>query len=235
MSRSAFATAALVILTTVGCGINSAPAGPDQHESQTIELDKSERVHARLKQNAGNLDVSGGASKLMNADFTYNVPAWKPELNYNSSGGDGDLSLEQPGPKSSTGNTKNEWHVRFNDSVPLDLNVQLGAGEARLNLGSLNLQGIDFEMGAGELHLDLRGNPAKDYTVRVRGGAGDATIYLPNKVGISAKVTGGLGEVSANGLHKNGDKYENDAYGQAKVNIRLDVTGGVGSVKLIAE
>jgi hypothetical protein len=54
-------------------------------------------------------------------------------------------------------------------------------------------------------------------------------------VGISAKVTGGLGEVSAPGLNKNGNVYQNDAYAQAKVKISLDVTGGVGSVKLVSE
>ena len=224
-----------VALLLGGCGIGGTPAGPEEHESQHIELDKSERVNARLKMNAGEMDVSGGAQKLMDADFTYNVAAWKPELSYSSSGGNGDLSLQQPGPRSSTGNTKNEWRVRFNDTVPFDLSIQLGAGDAKLNLGSLNLRGIDFEMGAGDLRLDLRGKPVKDYSVRVRGGAGDATIYLPREAGVSAKVTGGLGSVSANGLHLNGDKYENDAYAQAKVKINLDVTGGVGSVKLVSE
>ena len=78
--------------------------------------------------NAGDLDVRGGAAKLLDADFTYNVAAWKPELHYSLSGGDGDLSLEQPGPRSSTGKTKNEWRVQLNDGVPVDLSIQLGAG-----------------------------------------------------------------------------------------------------------
>ena len=99
----------------------------------------------------------------------------------------------------------------------------------------MNLRGVNFELGAGDLHLDLRGKPSKDYSVRVRGGAGDATIYLPKDVGISAKVTGGLGEVSAPGLSKNGNLYQNGAYAQAKVKINLDVTGGVGSIKFVSE
>jgi hypothetical protein len=230
MSKTAIAVV-LMSLVFGACGNIGTPAGPEQHDSQYIELDKSERVNARLRMNAGELDVSGGAAKLMDADFKYNVAAWKPELRYSN----GDLSLEQPGPKSSIGNTKNEWRVHFNDGVPIDLSIQVGAGDVKLNLGSLNLRGVDFEMGAGDLHLDLRGKPAKDYDVRVRGGAGDATIYLPKDAGISAKVTGGLGEISTEGLHKDGDLYRNDAWAQAKVRINLDVTGGVGSVKLVAE
>jgi hypothetical protein len=215
-----------------GCG-NMTPAGPDQHDSKTVELDKSERVHVQLKMNAGELDVRGGSQKLMDADFTYNVAAWKPDIRYSSAGGDGHLYLEQPGPKSSTGNTKNRWDLRLNDSVPIDLTVRLGAGDARLSLGSFNLRDVDFEIGAGDLNLDLRGKPAKDYTVRVTGGAGDATIYLPKDVGISASVTGGLGEISVTGLHKEGDRYINDAWDHAAVRVKLQVTGGVGSVKLI--
>ena len=223
-------------LALTACGsINSTPAGPDQNESRSLDLDKSEKVRAELKMGAGELDVSGGAPKLLNADFTYNVPSFKPGLRYTSSAGTGDLILQQPGSSTSNGNTKNHWDLHFNDTVPLDLNVEFGAGEARLNLGSLSLRGLNVQMGAGTLRLDLRGTPAKDYSARIRGGVGEATIYLPASVGISASATGGLGEVVVTGLRKEGNLYVNDANQTAKVKIRLDIQGGVGSIKLIAE
>jgi hypothetical protein len=216
-------------------GVNSSPSGPEQHESRSVELDKSELVRAELKMGSGELDARGGAQKLLDADFTYNIAAWKPDLRYHSAAGAGDLIVEQPGPTSSTGNAKNHWDLRFNDNVPLDLKVEFGAGEARLNLGSLSLRGLNVEVGAGTLRLDLRGKPTKDYSVRIRGGVGEATVYLPRDVGISASATGGLGEISVTGLHKNGDLYVNDSGEMAKVKIRLDIQGGVGSIKLIAE
>ena len=123
--------------------------------------------------------------------------------------------------------------MRFNDNVPLDLRVEFGAGEGRLNLGSLSLRSVEFEMGAGTLSLDLRGTPSKDYSVRVRGGVGEATVYLPKEIGISATASGGIGDISVTGLRKSGDRYVNDAYERAAVRIRLDVQGGVGSIKLI--
>lgn len=214
---------------------NFPAAGPDQHESRSIDLDKSEEVHAQLKMPVGDLTIRGGAAKLMDADFTYNVPAWKPDIRYSSAGATGDLFLEQHGSSTSLGNTKNNWDLRFNNDVPLDLRIEFGAGDAHLTLGSLNLRGVDLKMGAGDLHMDLRGNPKKDYSVRARGGAGDATIYLPKDVGISARAKGGVGDVSVTGLHQSGDHYENDAYDRAAVRIRLDIQGGVGSIRLIAE
>ena len=48
-----------------------------------------------------------------------------------------------------------------------------------------------YERGAGTLRLDLRRKPTNDYSVRVTGGAGEATLYLPKDVGVSAKASGG--------------------------------------------
>lgn len=218
-----------------GCSGHFTPAGPQQHESRSVDLDKSERVRVELKMPVGELDVRGGAQKLLEAEFTYNVAAWKPEIRYRSAAGTGDLTLEQHGPTSSSGNAKNRWDLRFNDNVPLDLRVHFGAGEGRLNLGSLSLRSVNLEMGAGTLRVDLRGTPSKDYSVRIRGGVGEATVYLPREIGISATASGGIGDISVTGLRKSGDRYVNDAYERAAVRIHVDVQGGVGSIKLIAE
>jgi hypothetical protein len=225
-------SAALILSS---CWGNVTPTGPEQHESRSIDLDKSERVRAEIKMPFGELDLRGGAEKLLDADFTYNVPGWKPDIQYRPGAPAGDLVLEQRGPKIARGNTKNRWDLRFNEKVPVDLRVQLGAGEARLDIGSLSLRSVELEMGAGTLRMDLRGTPSKDYSVRVRGGVGEATIYLPKDIGVSATVSGGLGEISVSGLRESGDRYVNDAYDRAAVRIRLEVQGGVGSIKLIAD
>jgi hypothetical protein len=225
----------LIVLAFIACGHVESPSGPEEHESRSIDLDKSERVRAEIKMPVGELDVRGGAQKLLDADFTYNVPSWKPDLRYHSSGIAGDLIVEQHGPTSASGNAKNRWELRFNDKVPVDLRVEFGAGEARLNVGSLSLRSINLAMGAGRLRIDLRGRPTKDYSVRVRGGVGEATIYLPKDAGISATAKGGIGEISVSGLRNDGERYVSDAYDRVSVRIRVDVQGGVGSIKLIAE
>ncbi|MGH9719292.1 MAG: toast rack family protein [Bryobacteraceae bacterium] len=223
------------VLTLSACMPHMTPTGPEQHESRSVELDQSERVRVELRMPAGELNVRGGARKLMDGDFTYDVAAWKPDLRYRSAAGAGDLTIEQRGATSAVGNTKNRWDLRLNDSVPLDVRVEFGAGEARLNLGSLSLRSVDVEMGAGTLHLDLRGAPLKDYSVRIRGGVGEATVHLPKEIGIAATASGGIGDISVTGLRKSGDRHVNDAYERPGVKIRVDVQGGVGSIRLIAE
>jgi hypothetical protein len=222
------------VLFLAGCSFDVQHGGPLEHETRSVDLDKSELVKVDLKMGAGDLNVSGGSSKLMDADFAYNVPSWKPVVRYENTGVRGYLTVEQPrsGP---AGNTKNTWDIRLNDRVATDIKVNFGAGEAHLNLGSLPLRSVELEMGAGELKLDLRGDPKRDYDVRVRGGVGEATIYLPKSAGILANASGGLGGIQVTGLHKEDGHYVNDEYAKAKVKINVDVRGGIGQINLLAE
>jgi hypothetical protein len=231
---SFIAVSAALLLTACGKTTNS-PTTPEQQESRSVELDKSERVRVDLRMSVGELNVRAGAAKLLDADFTYNVAEWKPDLRYRATGSVGDLVIEQQGPSSSSGNAKNRWDLRFNEKVPLDFKAHFGAGEAKLELGKLNLRSVDITMGAGTIEVDLRGTPAQDYAVQIRGGVGEATVRLPKDVGISALASGGIGDISVTGLRKDGDHYVNDAYATATRKIRLDVKGGVGSIRLIAD
>ncbi|MBZ5623822.1 MAG: toast rack family protein [Acidobacteriia bacterium] len=218
------------------CGCVIETAGPAQHDFRSIELDRSELVRVDLNMGAGHLRVDGGTQKLMRADFTYNVPSWKPYVRYTSSAVRGNLSIEQPGQHHAhLGNTKYEWDIRLNREVPLDMNVHFGAGDAELNLGSLSLRSVEVDMGVGKLQLDLRGNPKRNYEVRIRGGVGEATVRLPGDVGVDAEAEGGIGSISAPGMRRDGRRYLNDAYEHSKVRIHLDIRGGVGSIRLLSD
>ena len=228
-----FVLVQLVVL--VSCATRIEPTGPEEHESRSVDLDKAESVRAVIKMAFGELNVRGGSDKLLEADFTYSRAALKPDVRYSASGGVGDLTVETRSGSPTGGNLKNRWDLRLNDRVPVDLRVEFGAGEADINLGRLNMRSVEMRMGAGTLRLDLRGKPTNDYSVRVSGGAGEATVYLPKDVGVSATASGGLGEISVSGLRKSGDRYLNDAWDRGGVRIHLDIQGGVGSIKLISE
>jgi hypothetical protein len=212
------------------------PTGPMQDESRSVERDASEKLRVKVEMGAGILKVAGGSPNWLEGHFRYNVPAWKPNVQYASSGGQGDLTIEQ---STSWGigpfGKKNEWDLRLNDKIPTNLTVRVGAGEARLDLGALSLRSLEIETGAGELRLDLRGKPGRSYDVRIRGGAGEVTVQLPRDVGVYARAVGGLGEVKVQGLRSEGDHWVNDAYAKSRVKVRLDVQGGVGAITLIAE
>lgn len=230
------ALAAALVFVLAGCVIDlDQRTGPDQHETQSVDLDKAEMVRVEIKLGAGELQVDGGASKLMDADFTYNIPSWKPEVKYTSSGFRGTLRIEQPGGSRGGSHVNYRWNVRLNDKVPMDVSAEFGAGQARMNLGDLDLRSVRVNMGVGEVRLDLRGKPSRDYSVEINGGVGQATVYVPGDVGVIARAAGGIGNISVRGLEKRGSQWINPAHENAPVTIHLDVHGGVGEINLIAE
>ncbi|HEV8042132.1 MAG TPA: toast rack family protein [Bryobacteraceae bacterium] len=227
---AAVATLSLVGLT--GC-VEWESEGPSRTEPRSVELDKSEMVHVELKMGAGELNVRGGSSKLMDADFHYTRPSLRPNVRYDSSGFRGHLVVEESHGLHGNHSGNYRWDVRLNDEKPMDLQVDFGAGEGHLDVGSLTLRSLDVHMGVGNLRIDLRGTPKNDYNVSVHGGVGEATIYLPSGVGVIADAKGGIGGVNARGLEKRDDRYVNEEYGHSKTTIRLDVRGGIGTINLI--
>ena len=220
------------IATLVGCS-DRIRIGEPVHQTKVLELDKSELTRVELKLGAGELHVTGNSPKLLEADFDYNSPGWKPEVDYHSTGVRGDIQISNSASAAPHGESK--WNLRFNDSILMDLVVKMGAGEAHLNLGSLNLRSVAFNLGAGEVDVDLRGNPKRSYDVQINGGVGQATVHLPSSVAISATAVGGIGEVNVRGLEKRGGRWINPLHENAPVTIRLDVKGGVGQIDLVAE
>jgi hypothetical protein len=227
-SKSTLLTIGIVL---AGCG-DHVRLGPMEHESKNLELDKSEMTRAELRIGAGELRVGGGAAKLMEANFDYNDPGAKPQVDYHSTGVRSDIDI-RPSGTVQHGNSK--WDVRFNNSVAMDLVVKMGAGEAHLDLGGLNLRSVAFDLGAGQVDADLRGKPRRSYDVQIKGGVGQATIHLPKTVGISATAAGGIGEVNVSGLDKRNDRWINPGHENDPVTIRLDVKGGIGQIDLVAE
>ena len=208
--------------------------GEMQRQSESVDLDNAQSAVAQLRMGAGELNVSGGADALMEADFAYNVSEWEPEVSYDVSGETGELSVEQGSDEGVRigGDVRNEWEVRFNDEVPTDLHVGMGAGESDLDLDSLTLTGLDLEMGAGKTTVDLTGNYDQDLEASIEGGVGEATVLLPSEVGVRARAEGGLGKINAEGLQREGDSYVNDAYGDSDVTLDIDIRGGVGQINL---
>lgn len=218
------------------CDIHSIHSSPAQYDAQSVEMDASELVHVNLHMGAGDLRVTDGSQKLMRADFTYSVPAWKPEVRYTSSNGRGDLTIEQPkSSHSHLGNTKYVWDLQLSNKVPMDLTVNFGAGQARLDLGSLLLRGVELHMGVGRLDMDLRGKPRHDYNVNIHGGVGQATVRLPADAGIYAQAHGGIGSIDVRGLRREGGHWVSETYDHASAKIRLDINGGIGEIKVIAD
>ncbi len=226
-------------LALAGCNVENAHHEerqeiPHLRDSQSIELDKSAGTRVEINMGAGELEVSGGSSKLAEADFSYDGDDSKPVMHYNSSPVRGTLSIMGAG-GTTAARDGGHWDIRLNDKRPMEISTTLGAGQARMNLGTLDLTSVKVDIGAGQVNLDLRGNPKHDYDVEVHGGVGEAIIRLPKTVAIKASATGGIGGIDVQGLEKHGSRWINPGHEDAAVTIHVEVSGGVGHIMLSAE
>lgn len=249
--------ATVVLLATGGC-IGTGPRlriGELRTESRSIERGSADSVRVEIEMGAGDLEVSGGADGLLEADFTYNVAEFKPEVEY----GDGLLAVRQPEYEGRASlwdadDYRYEWDLRLNDEVRTEMSVKVGAGKTDLELGSLALTSLEIETGAGEVTADLRGASSLaeltikvgagqltadltgarevDLDAEIEGGVGEATLRLPRDVGVRVEIEGGLGSVNADGFTKEGDVYVNETYGTSGVALRIRVQAGIGEINL---
>lgn len=220
-----------IALVLAGC----APGyrvGELRTESETVEVGDAETVRVEIEMGAGDLEVTGGAQDLLEADFTYNVDRLEPSVEYS----DGELVVDQPGargiPFEGISGFRNEWALRLKDGIPMDLSVTLGAGTSDLRLADLALTGLHFDQGAGTSTVDLTGDWASDLEAVIETGAADLTVRLPKDLGVRVEVSSGPTAVTAPGFSRDGTVYTNAAYGSADVNLRIAINAGIGVIKL---
>lgn len=251
-------TLVAVPLVATAC-FRGTRVGDLQTESQVVELGDADSVNVEIQMGAGELDISGGASELLEASFTYNVEELNPRATY--AGGrlevtDSDVN-EGIESLFDLDEYRNEWELKLNEDVPMEMNIDLGFGPSRLALGALALTGLEINGGAGDVDLDLHGSQSlrrldinagagevtidltgdwqSDLDARIAGGLGNISLRLPRDIGVSIDVESGVGSVNANGLAQDGNTYTNDAYGMSDVTLRIDINGGVGQINLDAE
>lgn len=206
------------------------------HETQAAELQGAKRVSADINIPAGSVTISAGSSRLLDADFEYDDTEGKPTVDYNVSGDHGELSVTQVDESHTRwGGREDNWDLRIGGGVPIDLRLDMGAGQSNLKMNGVDLNRLEVHMGAGELHLDLTGVRKSDLDANIQGGVGSATIRLPKDVGVRVNASGGIGSVNAHGLQRDGDAYINAAYGKTPATINLTVEGGVGEINLNEE
>ena len=107
------------------CGMQpggTPQVGKMQRESKSVDPKNAQSARAQLKMGAGELNVTGGADQLMEAEFSYNVSDWKPKVSYDVSGKKGELIVKQGSANGGnlSGGARNEWNISLNDELPTD-------------------------------------------------------------------------------------------------------------------
>lgn len=238
---------ALLALPSLACSITfNLPDRVKTSTTRTFEISENvpvsgETSQLSLEMGSGELDITGGASKLVEGSVRYNVEKWQPTIDRSGS----QLSITQ-GKDSNIdipdNNVINEWSLRLGNT-PIDLQVQAGAYKGTLDLSGVpitnlrvsdgasqatvkfdspnpaRMENLTYKTGASQVDLEGLGN-ANVAEIVFEGGAGSYTLDFSGdlKQDISVRLTAGMSNVRIN-------VPEN-------ANVRVEVGGGLSNVSV---
>jgi len=211
-------------------------AGPaHEHETQTVDRQGAKAARVVVHMPSGLLSIQGGATQLMDADFSQGAAWAAPNVDYHVENGVGTLTVDQQSASQFIGHSDNTWRLRLTNEVPLELEIDVGAGQSDLNLSKIDLTRLQLNVGAGRANVDLSGERSKDLQAQIHGGVGEAVVRLPKNIGVVATAHGGLGSIDVHGLKEEDGQYVNAAYGKSPNTLHLTVEGGIGHIRLEQE
>jgi hypothetical protein len=179
------------------------PAGAQQW--RTVDVSRQVRdsgAHeVRIKYGAGSLDVRPSDDPVLFAmHLRYDEDAVTPVHRYDAASrtltlglGDGSIRLGRSLGKDSHG----ELRVALTRAVPLSLDLELGAAEARLDLGGLLLRDVEIETGASDSRVSFD-RPNRIVMERLSVSAGAANLMLTGVANANARalrIESGVGNV----------------------------------------
>lgn len=124
------------------------------------------------------------------------------------------------------------WDLGLTTRVPLELTVNMGAGQAELDLRGLQVTDLLVSTGAGQTTVWLP--TSGRMTGKMSSGAGQTVIIVPSGVGLRLVVHTALASVQISGAFNYvgiGDRtYTSPGYSSAADRADLDISQAVGSI-----
>jgi hypothetical protein len=142
----------VVLILAIMLGTASvAVAGKMEHVAETVEVEKAKQIVFECEFSAGELFIeSADLDEAMKIDITYNPKHVSYELDYSESGSTGYVTLESEQRKDShrVNTDDNEWNITLSRDLPLELDFEIGACAAEIDLGGVPITDLKIEVGA---------------------------------------------------------------------------------------
>lgn len=222
----ALALGSLACGITINQPVNPIEVGSTQTMAINVPFLDAEKAQVRIEFGAGELNIEPGAlNALIEGTATYNVDELQPKVSV--SGNEvlirtGKLEVRPFPLIEAQRNLKNEWNLKIGNQ-PIDLTINAGAYQGRLELGGLALTSLEVNDGASEVNLSFsQPNNAQMDTFRYSTGASDVDLtYLGNANFSRLIFRGGAGS------------YLLDFRGQLARDAQVTIEAGISQITLL--
>ena len=121
--------------------------------------------------------------------------------------------------------------LRLTDEIPVQLKINSGASDSRLDLSDLQVTDLRIDTGASATEILFPDSVTFTKAV-IKAGASSVKIKIPDNVAAKIKITGGLMDtkVDKERFPKSGGFYQSEDYDSAVYKTEIRVNVGAGSV-----
>ncbi len=201
-----------------------------QAENVAIGLEGASRARVRARHGAGRMVIRAGADveNLLQGTFGGGLNVDKRRegdlLNVN-------LSVPAQFYPFFWGPDSLDWTFSLAKEIPLELDLETGASESRVDLTGLRVGDLRLKSGASHTEITLPDN-AGFTRVDIETGVASVLLRVPSGVAARIRARGGLASINVDTARfpMLGDTYQSPDYDRAPNKVDLDIQTGVGSV-----
>jgi len=200
----------------------------------------SEDLSSSIKE--GNLFVKTGIGKIFldeETDKLFEIKSSSAlshhELKFDTLNQKADINFEMVGGKHKFRNlkfNKQNVDIKLNNKISWNINFEIGAAKAEIDLANLNTQFVNFKSGASS--VKIRMGEKSDYTkLKFETGASKYDIEVPQNVGCQINSDLGLSKKEFNGFEKiDNGTYQTENFDKSKKKIIIDMQAGISSIEV---
>lgn len=185
-------------------------------------------VRADIEAAFGSIVIAKGErDKIVSAEFRQENESRSPYVDYRLRGNRGELKIETDHEDSrwwgrKKGERKREWILKFTDAVPIDLNIEFGAGQGEIDLTGLQVQKLSVSSGASSVELTCD-EPNRIVAGHVEIESGVSKFDARNLANLNFEKMSFSGGVGA---------YKLDFGGKLQQDAKIKVEVGLGAVTI---
>jgi hypothetical protein len=223
---SVLALVSMACQFTINLPSTEVKTGPTQREELRVELPNAAQdvSSLTLRLGAGELKLEpGDQDALLEGNVTYNVLDFKPTVELDGSSvvvEQGSLQLR--GIPTFSGKVHNTWDLRL-AKAPLNLVIQAGGYQGRLELGGIDLRRLDISDGASDVDLRFsEANPGEMEVFHYTTGASNLSIYGLSNANFSEMY-----------FRSGAGSYTLDFSGELQKDASVQIESGLSSIRII--